>query len=146
MKKIRYIVLFSVIISLTPIVYSGCAKPRISAKPDSCYFELYFGKTGGFTNINPTFEIKSNGEIYKRNSYKTEFYLLKKVEKSAIDSIFNLLIKSRFNELSIKEVSNMTNFIEVKSDKINNKITWYQDSQIPDDIKKLQQFVHKIIN
>lgn len=145
MQKIKYLV-FTLSVFLTLIVFACSANSRVSGRTKTPGFDLYFGKTGGFTNINPTYQINSNGKVYKRNNSKSEFILLKKIKKHTVDSVYNLLIKSQFNELSIKEVSNITYFIEVKSEMINNKITWYQTSQIPVDIKELNLLINRIIN
>ena len=108
-------------------------------------FEIRFGSTGGFTNINPIYIVKSNGEISKQASASAEIQQVSKMSKSKADSLYLLLDKSNFNNLKINEVSNYTNYIEVKSEQFNNKISWFNDSQIPAEVKKLHSYLLTLV-
>lgn len=55
------------------------------------------------------------------------------------DSIFLLVRQCDFGNLQISRISNITNYIEVKSDKINNRVQWFDDKSIPPGLLKLQQ-------
>jgi hypothetical protein len=116
-----------------------CAAKQKVSTVGTYPFEILFGSTGGFTNINPIFEVKSTGEVLKKNNSSSEPYLLRKMTKTKLDSLYLLIRECNFANLKIKQISNYTNYIEIKSGKFNNKVMWFNDSQIPPELKKLYE-------
>lgn len=117
----------------------NCSNIRKMPVAENYSFEILFGSTGGFTNINLVFIVKSNGEVLKKDNALAEAYLLKRMDKHKIDSLYLLIGKSNFGNLKINQISNFTHYIEIKSEKFNNKVMWFNDSQIPVEVKKLYQ-------
>jgi len=126
------------LISLILLMFHCAAKQKVSTV-GTYPFEILFGSTGGFTNINPIFEVKSTGEVLKKNNSSSEPYLLRKMTKTKLDSLYLLIRECNFANLKIKQISNYTNYIEIKSGKFNNKVMWFNDSQIPPELKKLYE-------
>lgn len=117
----------------------NCSPKRKTSTIDAYPFEIRFGNTGGFTNINPVFMVKSTGEVLKKDNATSEPYLLKKITRPMVDSLYLLIKASNFESLQINQVSNMTKYIEIKSEKFTNKVTWFDDTQIPVELMKLNQ-------
>ena len=124
------------LISLLLFMFS-CSTNRKVLAIDAYTFEIFFGSTGGFTNINPVFMVKSNGEVLKKDNSSSAPYPLKRISRSATDTLYMLIRGSNFARLKINQISNFTNYIEIKSEKFNNKVMWFNDSQIPVELKKL---------
>jgi hypothetical protein len=131
----------AVLILLQLMMFIGCAHSHKVRKVDTPEFELLVGKTGGFTNINPVFKIKSNGEVLKCDRANAPFYKLKNIDRSKTDSIYSLVMKCNFAALRLKKVSNMTNYLEFTSDKIHNRIEWFDENQLPAGVNELYQYV-----
>lgn len=134
------------IIQLSGLVFMfllmlNCSNTRKMTTVDTYPFEILFGSEGGFTNINPVFIVKSSGEVLKKDNSSSDSYLLKRMDKHKIDSLYLLIGESNFGNLKIKQISNFTNYIEIKSEKLNNKIMWFNDSQIPVEVKKLYLYL-----
>ncbi len=123
----------------------SCSNTSKVPKADTFPFEIHFGSTGGFTNLNPVFIIKSNGEVFKKDNAKANPLLLKNIDATKIDSIYLLIKQSNFADLKISNISNYTNYIEINYEKCNNKIMWYNQSQIPTEVQNLYKFLLSII-
>lgn len=139
------------IIKLSGLVFMflcmlDCSHTHKMATVDTYPFEILFGNEGGFTNINPCFIVKSSGEILKKDNSSSDSYLLKRMDKHKIDSLYLLIGESNFGNLKIKQISNFTHYIEIKSGKFNNKIMWFNDSQIPVEVKNLYQSLINAVN
>jgi len=119
----------------------NCSSSKKSRAIESYSFEIFFGNTGGFSNINPIFSVKNNGDVFKKNNATSDAFLLKKIEIPKIDSLYTLIAKSNFENLKINHISNLTHYIEIKSEKFTNKIMWHENSQLPDEGKKLYNFL-----
>jgi hypothetical protein len=114
----------------------NCSIIRKSPPIEKYDFEIHFGSIGGFTNTNPVYTVKSNGEVMKKDKF-SDSYVLKRINRHKVDSLFLLIRNSNFNDLKIKQISNFTNYIEIQSVKCTNKVMWFDDSQIPVEVKKL---------
>jgi hypothetical protein len=108
-------------------------------------FEILYGSTGGFTNTNPIYIIKSDGDILKKDKPSSAPNPLKRINRHKIDSLYLLIKESDFCNLKIKEISNFTHYIEIKSDRCNNKVMWFDASQLPDNVKKLYDSLKGVI-
>ena len=128
------------------LLYTTCSNSKKAAHtfvvPE---FEITYGRTGGFSNINPVYKIKSNGEVLKSETESSPFSLLRKLDSASIDSLYALVQRCNFATLKINETSNLTKFIAVKSGNMDNKITWYSDDQIPAGVLSLYQFITSLL-
>jgi len=131
-KRIKPLVLISSFLLLL-----NCTSSHKASTIDAYPFEIRFGNTGGFTNINPVFMVKSTREVLKKDNVSSEPYLLRKTTKPKLDSLYLLIRESNLGNLKINQVSNFTKYIEIKSEKYNNKVMWFNDSQIPVELKRL---------
>lgn len=139
-KKIRII-----LIVLLGIYLPGCSQSKKISIRNSYPFEISFGQTGGFTNMNPVFIVKNSGEVLKKETAASTPVMLKKIKMSQIDSLYAYLEDSGFSTLTIAHPSNITNFIDIQSEKGKNKITWSDEAQIPDKVKKLNRYLLSIV-
>jgi len=116
-----------------------CSTNRKVSSKQVYSFEILFGSTGGFTNTNPVFVVKNNGEVLKKDNTSSVPYLLKRIDNQQIELLYQLIEDSNLGNLKMKQVSNITNYMEIKSEKYNNKIMWFDESQIPVEVKNLYQ-------
>jgi hypothetical protein len=128
------------------LILMDCSNSRKLNSADSYPFEVVFGNTGGFTNLNPVFVIKSSGEVFKKENTASEPLLLKKIDRHKIDSLYLFIKKTNFGALQMKQPSNLSRYIEIKSEKINNRIMWSNDSQLPEEANKLYRFLNSLVN
>jgi len=131
-KTIKQLLLISIFLFMF-----SCSISRKVSATDTYLFEIFFGSTGGVTNINPVFIVKSTGEVLKKDNSASNPYALKRIGKSTLDTLYLLIKESHFANLKINQIANYTNYIEIKSEKFNNKVMWFNDSQIPVELKKL---------
>jgi hypothetical protein len=118
-----------------------CSLSHKTANKEKYPFEIRFGSTGGFSNINPIFIVKHTGEVLKKDNSSAEPNLVRKISKQKTDSIYQLIKDSNFSNLTIKHTSNLTHYIEIQSDKFTNKVMWFNESQIPEELKKLNDIL-----
>jgi hypothetical protein len=138
------VITVSTILIFIALVFT-CSNSKNVAKAGQKDFEVYFGNSGGFTNINPMYKVNHFGEVYKRENTSSGFVLLKKIKKRQVKDIFVLITKSNFSKLNINKLSNMNRFIEVKTSSGQNKITWYEDSQVPSEILQLERILNDLV-
>ena len=134
---------------LIPVLFTflffDCTTGKKIEKTDHYNYEISFGSTGGFTNINPVYSIKSNGEVIKQDNKNSAQNILKTIEKNKTDSIYWLIKTCDFGNIKIREISNFTDYIKLKSDSISNEVFWYNDSQISPELKNLHRFLLTVI-
>jgi hypothetical protein len=142
-KKHRIINLFVPVFLLLLMV--ACSTSRKAPAIDRYPFEIYFGSTGGFTNINPSYIVRSSGEVLRKENSSSDPNHLKHIRRQKIDSLYLLIQESNLGNLKIKQISNVTNYIEIKSEKFNNRLEWFDDSQIPFEVNKLYHSLLSVI-
>lgn len=114
--------------------FQGCASTNETSSAHVSFETIYFGKSGGFTNLMEKYAIKSNGAIYKIvTGEEKEINSIKKSQLRKIDQKLNAL---NYQTISLDEVGNMTYFIEVIYDDSSHKLTWTDQSDRP-EIKEL---------
>lgn len=111
-----------ILIFIAALTFS-CASKKITQ--DST--EIKFGSTGGFTGMTNQYLIKGDGKVYK-NSIDT-INAINELKKCELKIIHKQLNKLDFENLKLNEKGNMTYFIEVKTDKFQNKISWSNQAQ-----------------
>lgn len=126
--------LIAVLIFLFTTNFLGCASKNKISNANVSFEAIYFGKSGGFTNLMERYAIKNNGAVCKIiEGEEKEIGRIKKSQLRKIDQKLNTL---NYQTISLDEVGNMTYFIEVKSDDYSNKVTWTDLTDQP-DIKAL---------
>lgn len=124
----------------------NCSNSRKLGTAETYSFAVLFGNTGGFTNLNPVFIVKNSGEVLRKENASAEAVFLKKIDRHKIDSLYVFIKETNFGALQIKKTSNLTSYIEIKSENINNRITWTIDSQLPEEVNKLHRFLNSLVN
>lgn len=85
---------------------------------------ISFGTSGGFTNINTTYKLMSDGKLWKIREATNDSSLMKQIKKSATKKLFKNAYALGLDTLDYDKPGNMSKFIIFKSKKFNNKIFW----------------------
>lgn len=126
------------------ILLSSCSGSR-NTKTESPRFSVSFGKTGGFTNLNPIYTIFSSGEVTRKSGVDSIPVIIKKLQPNQIDSVFQLLKATGFLKNPINHPGNISNYIELKQDTLKRKIIWNDNFQLTPDIRSLQTYLMLMI-
>ena len=110
------------IIFSSTIIFQNCASKNKISNSKVFFETIYFGKSGGFTNLMEKYALKESGSVYK--IIEGEEKEINSIEYSKILEIDHKLNTLDFKTISLEEVGNMTYFIEVNSNDYSNKITW----------------------
>jgi hypothetical protein len=131
-------------IVLLTLILSSCAGSRNNNKllPP---FSVSFGKTGGFTNMNPVYTIFSSGEVTSNSDIASNPVLLKNLPLIKVDSVFLLLKETGFLKHQIRQSGNISYYIEFKQDTFHRKIIWNDNVQLTPDILKLHTYLMLMI-
>ena len=132
LKKSSFLV--AVLFFFFTINFQGCASKNKISNANVSFETIYFGKSGGFTNLMEKYAIKNNGAVYKIIAGGEKE--LNRIKKSQLRKIDQKLDALNYQTISLEEVGNMTYFIEVKSDDSSNKVTWTDLTDHP-EIKEL---------
>jgi len=113
-------------------------------RPDSIrgITEISFGKGGGFTGLTEEYVITGKAEVFKiANGVRTK---INQVTKSDVRKISKKIEEMKFRDIKLSDTGNMTYFIEVKTKKYNNRITWSDLTDTP-EVKELYKTLVKTI-
>ncbi|RLD41563.1 MAG: hypothetical protein DRI89_09515 [Bacteroidetes bacterium] len=134
MRYIFAIILFSLLLSCST------QKEIFVDNPQT----LRFGSSGGFTNQTIVYKLLSNGQLSKSDNITKEAVLLKQLKKSQTKKIFRQVYALGLDTLRLNSPGNMSNFIQLKTKTVDNKMVWYKDSdQVADE---LSDFYKILIN
>lgn len=97
---------------------------------------ISFGSSGGFTNVNTTYKIFSDGKLWKIREATNDSSLLKQIKKSATKKLFKNAYALGLDTLNYDKPGNMSRFIIFKSKKFSNKIYWEGKNEVLDDYYK----------
>lgn len=101
---------------------------------------LYFGKTGGFTNVPMEYVINPNGNITKIMNDST--IKIKEISAKKLKDIDKALTEINFKNLKLNEYGNITYYIRVKSKSFDNIVHWTDTS----NNKELKDLYNKLLN
>lgn len=110
--------LISAIILL--ILFScNTSKNTVYRQTDS---QIYFGNSGGFTNLKLEYVLNEDGNIFKITRDST-FYI-KKIDHNRFKDIQCSINECEFRNIQLNSPGNMTYFIRVKTNEFDNKVVW----------------------
>ncbi|MBN2862497.1 MAG: hypothetical protein JXN62_05005 [Bacteroidales bacterium] len=105
-------------------------------------FEIFFGKSGGFTNIPMEYKIDSSGDIYKIQN--TDSLSAGSVSHRKIKKIREKLSELDFEHLEVDDPGNITYFIAIRTDTYHNTVRW-NDQTANDLLKELYKELLKYL-
>lgn len=121
--------LMAVLIFSSTTVFQSCASQNKISKSKFSFETIYFGKSGGFTNLMEKYALKENGVVYKLAGGEEEE--IHRIKKSQLRKIDQQLTTLNFQSISLNETGNMTYFMEVKSDDHSNEVNWTDSTDFP---------------
>lgn len=113
---------------LIALVWS-CASQK-SHKLTSQFIEISFGNFGGITGMKTEYKIDNYGLITKTG--QETVVLEKKLKRENLQKILEAIKESRFANLEVYEVGNMTNFIKIKNKNFSKTLFWTHNSDVPE--------------
>jgi hypothetical protein len=106
---------------------------------DRSGFEIYFGKSGGFTNIPMEYVLNEDGKVLKiQNDTTIE---IQTITRKQMKEIKNLLDEIEFQDIDIDEPGNITYYIRTDSKKYQNTVRWTDTS----DNQKVKDLYRKLL-
>ena len=130
---------------LLTIILGACSVNKKSRNHVIPSFSLTFGKTGGFTNINPIYSINNTGDLFKQATDKADPVPVKKLSSASLDSIYLLLKQTDFLSQPISHTGNISSYLELKMDTLQRKIMWTESAQLPPACLKLHLYLMETI-
>jgi len=104
---------------------------------------ISFGKTGGFSNINNTYNIERNGKISREA--QGDHKVINEIRKKDIRKIEKELSRIGFTSLDLSEVGNITYYIEVNYANSTKKNTWIETTE-NEEIKEIYILLISYLN
>ena len=95
---------------------------------------IYFGKSGGFTNIPMEYVLFEKGQLYKIQN--DNLLKIQKISRRQLETVDSLLADLDFKQLNINEPGNITYFIKVVRREYEKEVNW-SDSYDDDTLKEL---------
>lgn len=103
----------------------ACGSPE-KLLSDASKDRIYFGKTGGFTNISAEYVLIEK-YVYKREGEK--FNMIRKLSGDQVKSINNLVNAIDFSKLNLNEPGNMTYHIRLVKAGLVWEVKWSDTSE-----------------
>jgi len=121
------------IISALFLLFSCCNSKKAH---NQSKFTVYFGKSGGFTNLPMEYMLNEDGQIFRiQNDTTIEVHT---ISRKQMKEIKNLLAEIEFQELDINEFGNITYYIKTNTKKYENMVRW-TDTSYNQQVKDLYQ-------
>jgi hypothetical protein len=126
-------------------ILGACAGSKTLPDPQLPEFKITYGKTGGFTNINPLYTINSKGDLTKQLSEMSAPSLIRNLAPAQLDSVYLLIKETDFLKENIARTGNISNYIEFRQDTLYRSIKWTDNSQLSPASHKLHLYLQKMI-
>ena len=115
------------------LLFSYCANPK-KMMNNTSIDRIYFGKSGGFTNIPMEYVLFEKGQLYKMQN--GNLLKIQKISRRQLETIDSLLADLDFKQLIINEPGNITYFIKVVKREYEKEVNW-SDSSDDNILKEL---------
>jgi hypothetical protein len=125
------------------LIASSCMSPEKLLNDPSAK-RLYFGKSGGFTNIPMEYVLIDNEQLYKMENEK--YIHVVKIGKRQAEQISMLIEEAGIDNLQLNEPGNMTYYIRYFDGGETREIKWTdqtQNTKIKDLYKALLSTVNQ---
>ncbi len=124
------------------IITSGIIMSLLSCKgtekivSDQSKDRIYFGRTGGFTNIPMTYVLIGNNHLFKLEQEK--YVPVRKLSKQQARDLETKIIAAGLDKIELNEPGNITYFIRVVRSGSEKEIKWSDSSgnKIVEDLYK----------
>ncbi len=139
MAKKYFFIVVIISISLFAVIFNSCAAKKNLAETPVSFDSIHFGKGGGFTNQTENYAINNRGIVFKE--IMEELVEINQVDYARIVEIDKKLCNIHLDSIDLKEVGNMTYFIEVFVGESSHKVTWKE----PADNLNLKEFYEILV-
>ena len=98
---------------------------------------IYFGKTGGFTNISMDYVLFEKGQLFKMQH--DSLINIHRISRKQIKTLDSLIKTAEFEKLNLNETGNITYYIKTESTGTEKEIKWSDstDNELIKDIYKV---------
>lgn len=115
------------------ILILSCMNPQ-KILTDPSKDRIYFGRTGGFTNIPLEYVLFEKGQLFKIEN--DSLLKVRKLNVKQIRTLDSLLAKTEFEKLDLNEPGNITYHIKVVKSGSEKEVKW-SDSSDNERVKEL---------
>ena len=121
----------------------SCTSPE-KLMNDKTADRIYFGKSGGFTNIPMEYVVIDNSRVYKIEEGK--FSAIEKISRQQGGELDEMLEAIHIDQLNLNETGNITYYIKVVRPGSEKEIKWSdntQNTEVKEFYKALMATVNK---
>jgi len=127
------------------VLMVSCSTPKQFT--DNENLSISFGTQGGFTGQSIYYKLESNGKLWKFKGIQNDSSLLKQLKKGKVNKAFKQAFMLGLDTLKLRRPGNMNNFIEISSNKMQNKILWEKgNSETADYVSGYFNDLNNLVN
>jgi len=115
------------------ITLFSCSSPE-KLLNDKSLDRIYFGKTGGFTNISMDYVLFEKGQLFKIQH--DSLIKIHRISRKHIKALDSLIESAEFNKLNLNEPGNITYYVKTEGTGTEKEIKW-SDSTDNELIKEM---------
>ena len=120
----------------------SCMNPEKLLKNTSAE-RLYFGKSGGFTNIPMAYVLIDHSIIFKID--QDTYTAVKKLKKTQIRQLHDMMNEIHLETLQLNEPGNMTYYLKISKTGLENEVKWTDNSK-NESVRKIYNTLLSFIN
>jgi hypothetical protein len=120
----------------------ACAGPE-KLLSDTSAERIYFGKSGGFTNIPMSYVLIDNSYIFRVE--KDNYIPVRKLNRKEVIAINQQREEANLEKLTLNEPGNMTYYIRVVKESFEKEIKW-TDTSTNEQVKDLYKALIITVN
>jgi hypothetical protein len=121
------------------LVFANTACNSVKSSSAGDYTEIIFGTGGGVTGAVDEYHLYPDGTIKKNGA------VVKKLSKMKMHKATLAFSKVDFNHVGLDDPSNIYYFLGYKSVLKDQKLTWNEETHIPDPVQKAYNKLMKLV-
>lgn len=127
LNNMKKAVLFAITAML---VFSQCSVVKYT--PDKLPTkQIIFGDGGGFANIETSYTLLENGQIFKQIGTENTYEELKAIKKKDAKSYFDKVASLQLYKMDIEKPGNLYYFLQEVNETIDSRVVWGAGDYLP---------------
>jgi len=140
MKIIGIVLAFLIVLCF---VY--CSTPSYTTPSESPDAILCFGQGGGYSGMVTEYALLSNGQLFKKADRKSDYEILKRVDKDLAKQAFSNYQHLGLGDLKHNNPGNLYYYIRYEGKDQGNEIVWGGKEEIKEEVKIFYKILNRLV-
>ena len=131
--------------SLAILCFYCCSTPTYTQPSESPDAILCFGQGGGYSGMVTEYALLSNGQLFKKADRKSDYEILKRVDKDLAKQAFSNYQHLGLGDLKLNSPGNLYYFIRYENKEEGNEIVWGGKAGVKEEVKLFYKILNRLV-